>query len=174
VFVSVSEWKRNISYCLAVVIFRPLHTKQWNSAAQAVHIAQCANMCAAQPARVQMMQRHGPACERDRWSACYGMVGGAGSSISSAHCTVHCTRGGILCSSALLRKLCVLFSHMHATCPTDIKPPCIDHGNNIRRGVLAISEPFSRSWELYSCSAFCWAQRFITMRTKKNSVALVR
>jgi hypothetical protein len=34
--------------------------------AQAVHIAQCAKMCAAQPARVQMMQRHGPACERDR------------------------------------------------------------------------------------------------------------
>jgi hypothetical protein len=29
------------------------------------------------------------------------MVGGAGSSIWSAHCTVHCTRAGILCSSAL-------------------------------------------------------------------------
>jgi hypothetical protein len=27
------------------------------------------------------------------------MVGGAGSSIQSAHCTVHCTRAGILCSS---------------------------------------------------------------------------
>jgi hypothetical protein len=34
--------------------------------AQAVHSAQCAKMCAAQPARVHMMQRHGPACERDR------------------------------------------------------------------------------------------------------------
>jgi hypothetical protein len=29
------------------------------------------------------------------------MVGGAGSSIQSAHCTVHYTRAGILCSSAL-------------------------------------------------------------------------
>jgi hypothetical protein len=29
------------------------------------------------------------------------MVGGAGSSIQSAHCTVHCTRAGILCSSGL-------------------------------------------------------------------------
>jgi hypothetical protein len=29
---------------------------------QVVHIAQCAKMCAAQPARVQMMQWHGPAC----------------------------------------------------------------------------------------------------------------
>jgi hypothetical protein len=30
------------------------------------------------------------------------MVGGAGSSIQSAHCTVHCTRAGILCSSGLV------------------------------------------------------------------------
>jgi hypothetical protein len=37
------------------------------------------------------------------------MVGGAGSSIQSAHCTVHCTRAGILCSSALL-DACLGFS----------------------------------------------------------------
>jgi hypothetical protein len=46
----------------------PLVTKEisvmniYVRAAQAVHSAQCAKMCAAQPARVQMMQRHGPAC----------------------------------------------------------------------------------------------------------------
>jgi hypothetical protein len=36
--------------------------RPYSRAAQAVHITQCAKMCAAQPARVQMMQRHGPAC----------------------------------------------------------------------------------------------------------------
>jgi hypothetical protein len=85
-----------------------------------VHSAQCEMMCAAVPCT---RARDGPArhvpgvgraasaigeegeralSERDRWSACYGMVCGCRFDTASSHtCTVHCTRAGILCTSGL-------------------------------------------------------------------------
>jgi hypothetical protein len=85
-----------------------------------VHSAQCAMMCAAVPCtrawdgtawHVACEGRAASAIggegertlsERDRSSARYGMVGGCRFDTASSHtCTVHCTRAGILRTSAI-------------------------------------------------------------------------
>jgi hypothetical protein len=60
------SWGKKYSRIITEITFSVVQVRLYGRAAQAVHIAQCAKMCAAQPARVHMMQRHGPACERDR------------------------------------------------------------------------------------------------------------